>query len=118
MANKEIVLPSGATVTLRDPKQLRQGDRKKIYEAIGDGNGSLREGISLIDSLITVMVESWTLDLLPPNVRAESLDELSVEDYDVLQEEGEAIMPLLFPKLNKTVEAELDPKVITENFNA
>jgi hypothetical protein len=51
-------------------------------------------------------------------VRPESLDELDIPDYDALQNEGEKILPMLFPKLGKTIDGELDPKVTTDDSNA
>ena len=116
--SKEMTLPSGATVVLRDVKTLKHGDRKRIYAAINsDGKTGLMEGNALVDALITVLVESWSFDLIPPSVRPESLDELDIPDYDALQAEGELILPILFPKLGKTIDGELDPKAITEDSN-
>jgi hypothetical protein len=112
MASKVITLPSGTKVTLRDPKELKQKDRVRIYASNGDESKSqLERGVSMIDTLIAVLVSEWEFDLLPPSVKIDSLGELSINDYDALQEEAEAAMPVLFPKLANDIEAELDPLV-------
>jgi hypothetical protein len=116
MATKVITLPSGNKVTLKDPKELRQKDRVRIYQNSSDENkAQLLRGVGMIDALIAVLVESWDFDLLPPSVNLDSLGDLSIADYDVLQSEAEAVIPVLFPKLAKDVEAELDPLALTEN---
>jgi hypothetical protein len=56
--------------------------------------------------------------LIPPSVKPESIGELSIEDYDALQEECQKFMALLFPQLAATVEGEADPKVTSGNSNA
>ena len=115
MANKEILLPSGATATLKDPKSFKQKDRAKLYAGIDGDNPGLERGMMLMDGLIAISVESWTLDLIPPSVKPESIGELSIDDYDALQEECQKFMPLLFPQLAATVEGEADPKVTSGN---
>jgi hypothetical protein len=117
MATKTIKLPSGATAVIKDPKELKQKDRRKVYEAVGDGSATLASGAKLNDSVIAVIVESWTLDLLPPSVKIESLDDLSIDDYDALQTEAEVMIPVLFPRLTKDLAGESDPKVPTGDSN-
>lgn len=119
MSNKTIVLPSGATVDIRDAATIKQGDRRKVYAVINPELGStdLKAGMQVIDAVMAVMIESWSLDLLPPSVKLGSLDELSLADYDRLQEEATEYMKVLFPALSKTVETEADPKVLTESFS-
>ena len=118
--SKTILLPSGATVDIRDAASIKQGDRRKVYAVINPdlADSNLKTGMQVIDSVMALMIESWSLDLIPPSVKIESLDELSLADYDRLQEEATTYMSHLFPALDKTVEAEADPKAPTENFNA
>jgi hypothetical protein len=112
--SKIVQLPSGATAVLRDASTVKQGDRRKVYVHL-DEDGGIQAGMDVIDAIIGVMVESWTLDLLPPSVKPESIDELSLGDYDLLQEEATQFMTVLFPALNKTPETEADPKALTDN---
>lgn len=111
---KTITLPSGASVILRDANMIKQGDRRKVYANINE-DGGIQSGMAVIDAVISVMIESWTLDLIPPSVKIESLDELTIPDYDALQDEATNFMSALFPALNKTPEGEADPKVHTES---
>lgn len=111
--SKQVKLPSsGATVTLRDPKTLKQKDRKKVYV---DGDVTISTGLQMIENILAVLIESWSLDLLLPSVDINSLGELELEDYDVLEQEAKDAMPALFPRLNKSPENEADPKATTDN---
>lgn len=117
--SKTIVLPSGATVDIRDAASIKQGDRRKVYAVINPdlATSDLKAGMQVVDSVMAVMIEGWSFDLLPPSVKIESLDELSLADYDRLQEEATKYMTYLFPALAKTVETEADPKAPIENSN-
>lgn len=113
--SKEITLPSGATVVLKDVSTLRSGDRKKVMKASDDATGELSKALVLGDALVAMLVESWSFDFLPPSVKVESLDELEIPDYDALVEATKEAQEALFPKLKKTTEAEKDPKADTAN---
>jgi hypothetical protein len=107
----EIALPSGATVTLRDPKSFKQKDRRKIYEAI-DGEATVATGLAMQDALISVLVESWSLDLVPPSIKIDSLGELDLADYDRLAEAAQESMSVIFPAFSQVSD---DPKAPTSN---
>lgn len=108
MASKTVKLPkSGATVVLKDPSTLRVKDRKKMYAA-ANGQEGLMQAMSLVDGLISILVESWTLDLIIPSIKMSSLDELEMADYDFLAAEAEEAQAVIFPKLGKTEETEAD----------
>jgi hypothetical protein len=115
MAEK-VTLPSGATVTLRDPKELRVKDRTKIYANANHQEGIL-QAISLTDGLIAALVEEWSFDLIPPSIKIESLGELEMADYDTLAEHAAKAQSIIFPTLSKTPENEADPKATTANSN-
>lgn len=109
--SKIVNLPSGATVTLRDPRELKQKDRAKLY--IKNEDDSVAGGLALVNNLMAILIEEWSFDLIPPAVKIESLGELSIADFDALQEEAEKAMPVLFPALadkNNT-----DPKAPASN---
>ena len=79
-----IKLPSGNTATIKDPKSLKQGDRKKIMVIAGKTDNAIETGLAIVDTLLSILIEEWSFDLVPPSVKVTSLDELSIEDYDAL----------------------------------
>lgn len=103
-----INLPSGQTATLRDPRSMKQKDRKALF--VKDDEAT---PLTMVDRMIALLIEEWSFDLLPPSVKIETLDELDIADYDMLQQQAEEALPLLFPRLGKTPETEADPKAIT-----
>lgn len=118
MAKKKITLPSGATVTLRDPSELRVKDRKKIYSNAGKADEGIMQALSLTDGLIAVLIEDWSLDLIIPSIKIDSLDELEMADYDFLVDETKDAQKVLFPALAKTEANEKDAESPLENSNA
>jgi hypothetical protein len=105
MNNKETVLPvSGAKVVLRDPKALKQKDRKKIYANTQGVDQGIMTALSLTDGILAIMVESWELDMPIPSVRITSLDELDIADYDHLTELSKDFQKAIFPSLVDTPE--------------
>lgn len=112
-----ITLPSGATVTLKDPATLKVKDRKRIIKASEAFEGEMSRALALGDAVIACMVEDWSFNLIIPSVKIDSLDELTPEDYDSLQEACKDVQKFLFPSLAKNDENDKDPKAITENSN-
>jgi hypothetical protein len=112
--SKIITLPSGATVTLKDPSLLRVKDRNRVIKAGDNLEGDVAKGIAFSEALIACIVEEWSLDLLPPSVKLESLEEMEIPDYDALVEASQDLSKTLFPALGKTKETESDPKALTE----
>jgi hypothetical protein len=115
--NTIITLPSGATVTLKDPSALRVKDRNRVIKAGDNVSGDVSKGIAFSEALIATIVDSWSFDLLPPNVKLESLEELEIADYDALVEASQDISKVLFPALTKNKETEADPKAPTAGSN-
>jgi hypothetical protein len=113
--SKEVKLPSGATVVLKDPSLLRVKDRKKVIQASDSTEGELARALVLGDALIAMLVESWSFDLIPPAIKLESLDELEIPDYDALVEATKDAQAKLFPSVAKTIENEQNPKADTAN---
>ena len=119
MAKKTIKLPkSGATVVLRDPEELRVKDRKKIYQNASKADEGIMQALSFADGIISILVESWTLDLMIPSIKIGVLDELEMADYDFLTEETKDAQQVLFPKLEKTIETEQDTESPFDDSNA
>ena len=115
--SKTIQLPSGATATLRDPKELKHKDRLRVYKGVDINAVSIETSYIITSNLISVLVTEWTLELLPPSVRADSIGDLEIADYDALAKEANDVMPLLFPQLAQTPENEADPKAPTDSSN-
>ena len=115
MASKTVTLPSGATATLKDPSTLRVKDRKTVIRASEKGDGELSKALALGDALIAMLIEEWSFDLIIPSIKVDSLDELTMADYDALVEESKDAQKFLFPSLADTDENRIDPKATTAN---
>ena len=99
--SETFTLPSGNTVTLRDPKSIRQKDRKKIYENTNDKN-ELLQAISLTEGVIAMFVESWSFAHLSlPSFNIDVLGELEIADFDALSTKASELVPALFPNTSK-----------------
>jgi hypothetical protein len=116
--SKKITLPSGATVTLKDPASLRVKDRKRVLKTADVQGGDLTRALALGDALIAMLIEDWSLDLLIPALKIDNLDELEMADYDALVDATKDAQKFLFPSLGDTVENEADPKAPSDNSNA
>jgi hypothetical protein len=115
--SKKITLPSGATVTLKDPKMLRVKDRKAVLKSSEVEGGELTRAMALGDALIAMIITEWSFDFPVPSIKIDSLGELEMRDYDALVEETKEVQSYLFPTLADTPENETNPKAITENSN-
>lgn len=111
--SKEITLPSGATVKLRDPATLLMKDRNKVMEQAGKADNEISRAIAIANGLIAVSVIEWSFDLIPPSIRPASLEELTPKDYDTLTAAVDEAAFYLFPNL--TDEGKDDPKASTAN---
>ena len=115
--SKEITLPSGATVRMRDPQSLLKKDRDKVSQIASEAKNDLMRAIAMQDGFIVVSVLEWSFDLVPPNIRLESLGELTPKDYDALAEEALKAAEFLFPSVDETKENIDNPKADTANSN-
>jgi hypothetical protein len=116
--SQKITLPSGATVTLKDPAALRVKDRKRVLKTADVEGGDLTRALALGDALIAMLIEDWSLDLLIPALKIDNLDELEMKDYDALVDATKDAQKFLFPSLGDTIENEEDPKAPSDNLNA
>jgi hypothetical protein len=116
--SKKVTLPSGATVTLKDPSTLRVKDRKRVLRSSEIEGGDMTKALALGDALVAMLVEDWSFDLIIPSVKIESLDELTMTDYDALVEETKDAQKFLFPSLADTEGNQDDPKATTADSNA
>lgn len=116
--SKKVTLPSGASATLKDPKNLKVKDRKRVMRSAETEGGDLSRAMALSDALIAMLVEEWSFDLVIPAVKIDVLEELDMKDYDYLIEQTKEAQKVLFPSLAETPENEADPKAISANSNA
>jgi len=107
-SEKTITLPSGATVTFRDPKTLRVKDRRKVLANASKEEG-LMQALSIVDGLIAILVKEWSFEFPPPSIKISVLGELTMPDYDMLSEEAGKAQEILFPNLTKSDATESDP---------
>ena len=113
---KVIKLPkSGAEVTLRDPMDLRQKDREKIWSLIDFDSNQVVQTASMLSALMSVLIQSWTLDLLIPSVHYASLGELQMDDYDFLAQQTKEYQSVIFPDFES---GEDNPDSPLDNSNA
>ncbi|MFJ5217167.1 hypothetical protein ACIP98_20895 [Streptomyces sp. NPDC088354] len=117
--NQRISLPSGAWVELRDPAELRRGDKKRalrMVEISEDGALTLGTQIEMADGVLAVLIAAWSYSL-PLPVTAESLEMLPMEDGNALEEHElvKAAHKLLFPGAPEPTPEQLaDPASPTE----
>jgi hypothetical protein len=114
--SRKITLPSGATVTLKNGAELKVKDRNRLVMAGNEGTQA-EKGIAISNALLAIIIEDWSLDLIVPSVKVDSIEELSIPDYSTLLKETELLVKELFPEIVDTAENQIDPKVITENSN-
>lgn len=117
MATKNIKLPSGETVELRDAKDLKHKDRLRLFSNIDDELNSTERALLIMDNMVGILIASWSFDLMLPSIRRETLGELSIADMNVLNEYAQEALPALTSVTNKTAETEQDPKADTGNSN-
>jgi len=115
--SKKITLPSGATVTIKDALDLKVKDRNRIMIA-GDNKTDAEKAIAIGNALLTAIIEDWSFDLLIPSVKADSIDELPIKDYVALMTETENLTKDLFPELEDTDTARLNPDSPLDSSNA
>lgn len=115
--SKEITLPSGNTVKLRDPATLLKKDRDKVSAIASEADTELMQQLALQDGLVAVSVIEWSFDLVPPSIRLASLGELTPKDFDALVKECAPAAEYLFPQLFETEANAKDPKADTANSN-
>lgn len=107
MSEKRIELTSGAWAIFRDPNTLRVKDRKKVLKSASKEEGLL-QAMSIVDGLIAILVKEWSFEMPIPSIKIQSLEELTMPDYDALAEEAGKAQEILFPRLANTKENEAD----------
>jgi hypothetical protein len=75
--------------------------------------GDIEKGLSVIDAMVVLLVESWSFDKPIPSEDPAVLDDMPAKDYDALSTPAAAAMADLFPDFSANGHA--DPKVPTAN---
>lgn len=92
-------LPSGGSVTLRDGKAVRSGEKRKVNYEIGE-SGFEGDGTYALarDVLASLLVSAWTLPYLPgaktPAEDPATFDQLESADFDAITEHPNVIEAL------------------------
>lgn len=101
MGDKHALASPGGWVELRDPRELKAGDKKRIMRKIKNADQAIAAGLDVIDGLIAMLVVNWQLPdgvVLPlPSESIDSIDLLPIADYDRLCELVTPAQELLFP---------------------
>jgi hypothetical protein len=113
--SKEIALPSGHKVVLKDPEQLLMRDRKLALKAT-EGKKGMMMIAAFNEGLIAAMVESWSFDLIPPSINLDSLEQLNPKDFQMLTKECEVAAQYLFPETSESEATDMDPKALIANL--
>lgn len=99
---RNLPLPSGGWVVLRDPMELRGRDRRAVQQAIVDPDRKIAAALDITDGCICMLVESWSLPYLPnaplPRDNPDVLGELTIPDQVELEKAVEPALKVLFPK--------------------
>lgn len=99
MSERHPLASPGAWVELRDPRELKSGDKKRVLRSVTDMDNKMAAGLDMADGLIAMLVVNWQLPSpLPlPSQDPAVLDMLEIADYDTLSELIKPAQELLFP---------------------
>jgi len=115
--SKQIKLPSGATVTIKEGSELRVKDRNVMMRANAIENKAER-GIALGNAMLAVVIEDWSFDFMIPSVKEDSIEKLSIPDYLSLMKQTEDLTKEIFPEVADTDENRLNPDSPKDNLTA
>ena len=112
-----VTLPSGNTVTFKDPDSLKVKDREKIITSGDKADGDAQSALAMQNTFLAVIIQEWSFDLVIPSVKIGSLGELSPRDYDAMAEQITDYRQVLFPALTETKESAENPDSPFDNSN-
>jgi hypothetical protein len=96
-------LPSGGWVELKNVEDLKARDKKAVLSAVkvADPERPMGVNIDSVDNLVVAVLIAWEVPYLPgaalPSQDRTVLDELSIADYDELNELTLPLVSALFP---------------------
>jgi hypothetical protein len=95
-------LPSGGWVELRDPMDLRKGDKDKALKTLESRNLG-GAGVELVNALIRLGVVAWEIPYLPgaalPHRNPKVLDQLTLRDGNAIEAMCNEYRMILFPEM-------------------
>ncbi len=105
-----ITLPSGATVTFRDPEDLTGADHQRVVSAIQQIDRVAAAGMDALYGTACMLIEAWSVPYAPGRPRQPSEDpwplpstdptllgKLSMRDYGALTVAVSPVASILFP---------------------
>jgi hypothetical protein len=120
--SKIIKLPSGNTATWKDPQDYTLKDRKYALKDVRrEDLNNLTNMLDVLERVVIVSVTEWSFDLIPPNIKPESLEHelVKLPDVDALLREARESMQHIMPDLVEPEDGEVaDPKADTPNSDA
>lgn len=99
MSERHPLASEGSWVELRDPSELRYGDKQRIMASIEDPKRVMGASIDMSTALMALLVVSWQLpsQLPVPSQDPTVIGMLSVADGNALEELIKPAQDLLFP---------------------
>lgn len=96
MSERHALPSDGCWVELKDPTELRYGDKLRVMRSISSGEG---DGVDVMYALFKLLVVSWKLPMqLPvPSQDITVIDMLEVEDGNALEDLVGKARERLFP---------------------
>jgi hypothetical protein len=111
---KVISLPSGNKVTVKDPADFTVKDRKFVLKDVSEDElDQISDLLNVLERVVVVLITDWTFDLIPPNIKPESLDELKTSDYDPILVEAKDALKFIMPNFGASESSLDDPKAVT-----
>lgn len=99
-----VSLPSGGWIELRDPRQLRRGDKNRIMRSVAVDPKTPNAGVAIdmTEGVARILITAWQIPYLPdapiPATLPAILDELELADSAALDAALVPAVTLLFPK--------------------
>ncbi|MFE9448266.1 hypothetical protein [Streptomyces sp. NPDC006739] len=100
MSQRHPLATPGAWVELRDPSELRYGDKQAVQSGIADVENKGALGVNLNTSLISLLVVNWEIpgQMLPlPSQDPSVIGMLTIADGNALEKLITPARELLFP---------------------
>lgn len=118
-----IELADGGWIELRDPEDLSEGDRQRIFLALAEtpSTSSLRLDYALSNAIQVALISSWNIPYLDdpqelPAVNPDRVVQLKIRDAKLLAPYVRKVHELLFPPVASVDQYE-DPASPTEPAN-
>ena len=117
LGGEVLTLPSGFKVALRNPKAIRNRERRVILAGItGDTANAVGAGFDILARIQSALIVGWDVQhvddalvpsgpVLPiPSAAPESLDDLPLSDANALDTVAQEVQKLLFPNFGPDVD--------------